>query len=267
MTSTQQQLHVTVTGQGPRTLVFGNGFGTHQAIWGPIAEDFARDHRVVTFDAAGSGTTLDAWQRSRHGRLEGYAEDLVAIIESLGDGPVSYIGHSFSGMAGVLAACAEPALFEKLVLIGASARYLDAPGLGYVGGFQAADVDHVVRAMSQDYASWANGFSQAFMGNPDKPDLAAGFAQALRTLRPDVALAVIEMILRSDERGPCQRLGELGIPTLVMQTRRDVAVPEAASRWLARALRAQWLELDLEGHFPHLLDPPLVARHLRAFLA
>jgi sigma-B regulation protein RsbQ len=120
--------------------------------------------------------------------------------------------------------------------------------------------------MSQDYAAWANGFSQAFMGNPDKPDLAAGFAQALRALRPDVALAVIEMILRSDEREDCERLGALGIPTLVMQTRRDVAVPQAASGWLARALRAQWLELDLEGHFPHLLDPALVTRHLRTFL-
>lgn len=266
MPSIQQRLHATVKGQGPRTLVFGNGFGTQQAIWAPIVQDLSADHRIVTFDIAGSSTTLPAWQRSRHTRLGGYAEDLVALIESVAAGPVSYIGHSMSAMAGVLAACAEPSLFERLVLLGASARYLDDPAQGYVGGFQASDVDQVVQAMSQDYAAWANGFSQAFMGNPDQPDLAAGFAQALKTLRADIALAVIDMVLRSDERDECLRLGTLGIPTLVMQTRQDLAVPQAASHWLAQALHARWLELDLEGHFPHLLDPALVTRHLRAFL-
>lgn len=266
MNSLLHQLHVAVTGQGARTLVFGNGFGTLQSVWSPIVQELSRDWRVVTFDPAGSGSTLPAWQRSRHGRLEGYAEDLLSIIEGQGVGPVTYVGHSFSGMVGVLAAVVEPALFERMVLIGASARYLDDPQSGYQGGMQDTDVDQVVKAMSQDYASWANGFSQVFMGNLDKPDLACGFAESLRTLRPDVALATIEMILRSDQRVECRQLGGLGIPTLVMQTRHDAAVPRAASQWLAQTLRAQWQELDLEGHFPHVLDPRLVASRIRAFV-
>ena len=115
---------MTVTGSGARTLVLGNGFGTVQSIWAPIVEALALDHRVVTFDPAGCGAAEKAWQRSRHVRLEGYAEDLLGIIEDLDTDQVTYVGHSFSGMAGVLAANTEPALFERMILIGASARYL-----------------------------------------------------------------------------------------------------------------------------------------------
>lgn len=267
MPSLSSSLRVTLTGQGARTLVLGNGFATEQSIWAPIVEDLAADYRVVTFDPAGSNTTSEAWQPSRHRRLEGYAEDLLGIIEALGVDKISYIGHSFSGMTGVLAACAEPSLFERMVLIGASARYLDEPGDGYAGGMVSANVDQVVEAMGQDYAAWANGFSKVFMGNADQPSLAAGFADMLRSLRPDIALAVIEMILRSDRRADCRQLGALGIPTLVLQTRQDAAVPSAAAHWLAQALGARYEELDLEGHFPHLLDPQLIVRRLRNFLA
>lgn len=266
MSQVIERLRVQVTGQGPRTLVFGNGFGTEQTIWAPIVQDLARDHRVVTFDPAGSPLTMESWQRSRHTRLEGYAEDLLEVIEATGGQPVSYVGHSFGGMTGVLAANAEPGLFKDLVLIGASARYLNAPEDGYEGGMVSAQVDQVTQAMRTDYAAWVNGFSQVFMGNAHQPGLAAVFAASLRLLRPDVALAVIEMILRSDRRSDCAAYGGLGLRTLLLQTRQDAAVPQAAALWLARQLGAQYEELDLEGHFPHLLDPARVTRHLRAFL-
>lgn len=258
---------ITITGQGPRTLVFGNGFGTVQSIWAPMVRDLAADHRIVTFDTAGCGAAQQAWQRSRHSRLEGYAEDLLAVIESLDVERITYIGHSFSGMAGVLAAAAEPSLFERIVLIGASARYLNDPDNGYTGGMSPTDVEQALQMLSLDFAAWANGFSQVFMANSDRPDLAASFAATLKALRPDIALTVIEMILLSDRRADCLALGALHIPTLVMQTRRDAAVSHAASQWLAQTLQARWIELDLEGHFPHQVDPALVTRHVRDFLA
>ncbi len=259
-------LNVSVTGHGTRTLVFGNGFGTVASIWTPIVEALAADHRVVTFDMAGSGRAERAWQASRHVRLEGFAEDLIHIIEGLDAEKITYIGHSLAGMVGVVAACAEPALFERMILIGASARYLDDPAAHYVGGMSSDAVEQILAAISQDYAAWANGFSQLMMGHADQPGLATGFAHTLKALRPDIALAGMEMILHADRRADCKELGALGIPTLVLQTRQDAAVPQSASHWLADALHAQWTELDLEGHFPHLVNPSLVASRIRAFL-
>lgn len=84
MSSLSSSLRVTIKGQGVRTLGFGNGFGTEQPVWAPIVEDLAADYRVVTFDPAGSSTTPEAWQPSRHRRLDGYAEDLLGIVEGLG---------------------------------------------------------------------------------------------------------------------------------------------------------------------------------------
>ena len=169
-------------------------------------------------------------------------------------------------MIGMLALNADPGLFSRMVLLGASARYLDDPASGYQGGATSAAVDEMQTRMMTDYAEWANGFSRAAMGNPDQPDLAADFARSLKVLRPDIASAVLGMILRSDHRADAERHGRQGVPTLLLQTARDIAVPLAAAEWLARAAQAQFCLLDADGHFPHLAAPGLVSRALLDFL-
>ncbi len=268
MSKVLEKFHVSIRGEGDSTVVFANGFGTTQGIWNGVIEALGPGYRVVTFDHAGAcPATLGAYQASRHGTQDGYAEDLLAVLESLDAGRVAYVGHSFSGMIGVLAASVEPGPFERMVLVGASARYLDDLAGGYRGGLEQAMVDQVLRDMDADYASWVNGFSQAFMGNPERPDFATTFADSLRALRPDIAASSIAMILQSDHREACRRYASLDIPTLVMQTAHDLAVPAEASHWLSTALGARRVELDVTGHFPHLVAPGLVARHLRNFLS
>ncbi len=253
-------------GSGTPPIVFGNGFGTVQGVWGPLIDALDGGRRVVTFDPAGaSPRTLAALQPSRHDRIEGFAEDLLQVIESVGE-RVIFVGHSFSGMAGMLAALAEPALFRGVVLIGASARYIDDPGSGYVGGMTQAGVDSAVAHMKQDFVNWSNGFSKAVAANPGRAEVAGQFAASLRELRPDVGARVISMILRGDYRDACVDYGALGIPTLSLHARVDAAVAREASQWLAQATGARSVELDLEGHFPHVVDPPLVAGHISDFL-
>ncbi len=58
--------------------------------------------------------------------------------------------------------------------------------------------------------------------NSDRPELAAAFAATLGGLRLDVALAMARVIFLSDHR---KDLPSLQIPTLVLQARKDVAVP------------------------------------------
>ena len=259
---------VTVHGEGEQVVVLGNGFGTTQQAWRAQVAGLSQRYRVVTFDWPGSTVAMQpAYQASRHGRLFGFAEDLVAIVEALDIRGAAYVGHSVSGMIGMLALNADPGLFSRMALLGASARYLDEPASAYQGGATGEAVDAILASMASDYAEWANGFSSAAMGNPDQPDLAADFARSLKVLRPDIASAVLGMILRSDHRADAEHHGRQGVPTLLLQTARDVAVPLAAAEWLARATRAELRLLDADGHFPHLAAPGLVNRALLDFLA
>ncbi len=59
------------------------------------------------------------------------------------------MGHSVSAMIGVLAAARRPELFDRLVLVGPSPRYVDDDG--YRGGFSAAEIDELLETMDDNY--------------------------------------------------------------------------------------------------------------------
>ncbi len=262
-----EKFQVTIHGGGAHTVILANGFGTTQQVWGSQVQALRQSYRVVTFDTAGStAATMAAWQPSRHRRLYGFAEDLVSIVETLGLQGATYVGHSLSASAGLLAACAAPGLFSGMVFIGCSACYVNDPTGGYTGGFSEADIKSLLADMTHDYIAWANGFSPLAMGNPDRPDLAASFANSLKVMRPDVAVDALGAAFLSDHRSDALRYGKLGLPTLLLQSTNDVAVPLAAAQWLASATGGQLHVLNAQGHFPHIANPAAVTQEIMEFL-
>lgn len=239
---------------GGATIVFGHGLGGGQHQWGPIADHYAADYRVVTFDLAGSGNAdPDLWSAERHDTIMGYADDLAALCGELGVRGATYVGHSMSGMAGALASAADPGLFSRLVLVCASARYIDDAAAGYTGGFSDDEVTGLLDAMEGDFALWAAGFAPLAMGNADRPEFASQFASTLAAYRTDIGLAGFRAAFTSDYRAVMPRVM---VPTLVLQTPDDPAVPVSAAEFLADALPEATLELiDAQGHFPHVVAP------------
>ncbi|MEO0003539.1 MAG: hypothetical protein RLZZ22_1231, partial [Pseudomonadota bacterium] len=140
------------------------------------------------------------------------------------------------------------------------------PSTGYVGGFSAAEVTALHDHMASDYATWANGFSRLAMRNPEQPELADSFASSLKALRPDLATAILTTAFRSDCRAEALQYGRLGLPTLLLQTMNDVAVPAAAAEWLAQATGGKLHMLAIEGHFPHIVAPEIVSQQILDFV-
>jgi sigma-B regulation protein RsbQ len=221
---------------------------------------------VALFDFAGATEqTLAAYQPRRHRSLYGFAEDLVLLMKSMRIRGATYVGHSLGGVIGMLACNGDPGLFDSLVLLGASARYVDDPAAGYVGGFTEESIDQLVASMQNDYVAWANGFAPLAMGNPDRPVLAQEFTRSLLRLRPDIAAAVLGAAFHSDHRKDVQRLK---VPVQVLQTESDVAVPLAAAEWLAAHSRARdFAIVAAQGHFPQLSAPEAVNAAILKFLA
>ncbi len=253
----------TIEGDGPESIIFLNGFGTEQAVWRHQVETFRSSRRTVTFDHAGSGrSAIDHFTPARYASLYDYADDVLALIDEVVPGPFSLVGHSVGGMIAAIAAVAEPARCRKLVMIGSSPRYLNAPG--YPGGFEPADIEALLAAMAADYQSWVVGFSAQVAANPGEPSLAAQYAEFLRAMRPDIAQAGLRTIFYSDMR---DLLPKVDVPTLIVQATADIAVPAAVAHYMQAAIRgARLQEVEFTGHLPHMLEPAAITDLIASFL-
>ena len=247
----------------PRTFVFTPGFGSDQTVWGPIADAFAADSRVLTYDIVGAGRSDPAaFVQHEYLNLRAYARDLVRLLDALGLRRVVAVGHSVGAMASALASIDRPDLVGELVLIGASPHYLDKPG--YHGGFTRQDVDDVYGAITLDYQGWVETFARRCMANPDRPDLAAEFIRCFRTIPAEHALTIARAIFQSDHR---EDMAKVTRPTLILQAREDAAVPPEVAIFLRDAIRGSRLvQVDATGHLPHASAPAQVVAAIRDFL-
>ncbi|GGH56663.1 sigma-B regulation protein RsbQ [Filimonas zeae] len=262
-----QRNNITVYGNenAKQTIVFGHGFGTDQTSFKQVVQFFGKDYRVILYDNVGGGKAdPEAYSPARYSTLNGYVTDLLDICAYLELKDVIYVGHSVSGMIGLLASIRNPEFFSKLVFLGASARYLNDDAAGYVGGFNQEALNGLYDAMSSNYYAWASGFSSIVMNNPDRPQLAATFASTLSAIRPDIALAVAKVIFESDHRAD---LGKVTKPVLIVQSSEDVAVPASAAEYLhAHIPGSKLVHINSKGHYPHMSAPGEVVTVMQEFI-
>ncbi|WP_051935504.1 alpha/beta fold hydrolase [Deinococcus sp. YIM 77859] len=257
-----RQSNVTLAGSGSRTLLCAHGFCSHQGIFRHQLQAFQATHRVVAYDLAGFGQSApELWDAERHSRLDGYAADLVRLIDELDLRRIILLGASMSAMIGVLASLQRPERFEALVFIGASPRYLN--GAAYHGGFERAEVDAFYRLIEQQ-GDWQGALTGLLLNQPVSLPLQE-IAQSVRGVKPEVARVVARAIFESDYR---PLLAQVRHPVLVTQTRADSAVPVSVGLYLRDNLpRADLVFLPGVGHLPHFTEPDPFNGVLRQFLA
>jgi sigma-B regulation protein RsbQ len=248
-----------------QTIMFGHGFGIDQTSFAEVVKAFEKDYRIILFDNVGGGKSDPAaFSPNRYNTLNGYVADLTDILRSINAKNLIYVGHSVNGMIGLMVSVKHPDWFSKLILLGASPRYLNDPEQGYIGGFDQTDLDGLYGAMNANYHAWASGFSALAMQNPDRPELAASFASTLSAMRPDIALCIAKAIFESDGR---QELDKVKVPVLVVQTSDDIAVPDPVAPYMQRHIpKSRLVKVNTKGHFPHMSAPEEVISAIKSFI-
>jgi sigma-B regulation protein RsbQ len=256
--------NVQVHGQGRETLVFGHGLGTDQRAWRFVAPRFADRRRIVTFDHVGfGGSDRAAYADLRYRTLEGYALDLVDVLDDLGIERATYVGHSIGGVIGMLASLAAPERFERLVLVGSSPRFINDPP-DYVGGFEREDIEGILDAMESDQLAWSQSLAPVAMGDQSPDALVSEFGNTLSALDPLIARTFGRAVFTVDCR---DRVPLVRVPTLVLQCTNDSIVPRGVGEWLRRQLPHGTLrELEASGHCPHLTHPDETAGAIADYL-
>ena len=259
----RERFHVHLGGQGRQPMLFSHGFGCDQTIWRLVAPAFEQSHRVVLFDLAGSGQAHpSAYDRTRHSTLDGYAHDVLAIINGLALHDVIFVAHSVSSMIGILAAIERPEAFDSLILVAPSPCYVN--DIEYHGGFSREDIDGLIDALDSNYLGWARSMAPVIMGTPDRPDLIEELENRFCRTDPVIARQFAKVAFLSDNR---EDLPRVRTPSLVMQVARDVIAPVSVGEYMHRQLQQSELTvLDASGHCPHLSAPQKTIAAIRAFL-
>jgi sigma-B regulation protein RsbQ len=256
--------NVHVTGSGKTALLFVHGFGCDQNMWRLLTPSFAERFTTITLDLVGSGKSdLAAYDRDRYDSLRGYADDLVEVIDQVGLGPVVCVGHSVSGMIGMLAGIDAPDRFRSHVMIGPSPCYVNDGD--YIGGFSRADIDGLLETMESNYLGWSSNMAPAIMGSAEQPDLAVELTNSFCRTDPDIARHFARVTFLSDHR---QDVPKLTAPTLVVQCHDDLIAPRSVGEFMEKALPNGTLRvIDNVGHCPHLSSPGACADAMNEFLA
>ena len=256
--------NVKVFGHGAQPMLFAHGFGCDQNMWRFVAPAFADDYRIVLFDYVGSGKSdLSAYDPKRYSSLEGYAEDVLDVCHALELRDVIFVGHSVSSVIGVLAANREPELFDRLILVGPSPRYInDAPD--YVGGFERADIEGLLETMEKNYIGWANFLAPAIMKNPDRPELSQELEASFCSTDPVIARRFAEATFFADNRPDVAKVQH---PSLILQCSEDMIAPTEVGEYLHRSMPGSTLKLlAATGHCPHMSHPEETIRVIREYL-
>ncbi len=187
----------------------------------------------------------------------------VDHVAGLLDGPAAVVGASFGGLVALELAAGRPELVERLVLVGSSIggwEWSEATQAGFAEEEAALERGDLAAAAAQQARMWL----------PDDAD------PAVRELTEAMTLRTYELQLPHEddveaswpEPRAAARLGEIGVPTLVVVGAADVADIEAIARKLAAEIPGARVEtIAGAGHLPSLERPDELNRLLLDFLS
>jgi 3-oxoadipate enol-lactonase len=208
---------------GATTIVLVHGlFATADLNWSLAIPELAKRFRVVAPDLRGHGRGLP----TRHFSADECADDLAAIVNVLGLGPVIVVGYSLGGLIAQVFARRHPELVAGLVL-SATACAFDVPtGQG------------AMRLLERAARLAPEGIRRSVLMAvlaPKSADTARGRWLMSEVRRHDT-LALLDAISEAARFDSRSWLAQCGRPCAVIVTSEDRVVAPETQRHLARTL-------------------------------
>jgi sigma-B regulation protein RsbQ len=255
--------NVHLIGDGPLTIMFANGFGCDQTMWRYLVPRLSEHYTLALFDYVGSGgSDMSAFNPDRYSALEGYAKDVTEICEALELQDVILVGHSVSSIIGLLASQANPAFFERLVMICPSPCFLNIPP-DYPGGFEQEDLQELLDLMERNYLGWASFLAPLVMGGEAPPDMIDDLAKTFCSSDIRAARVFARATFLSDYR---HILPDSKHPTLILQSETDALADQRVGLYMHERMPGSVFSvIKGEGHCLHMTHPAAVADAIERF--
>jgi 3-oxoadipate enol-lactonase len=232
-------------------LLLHPGLGDSRS-WGPQVEALAAaGHRPIAPDLPGYGD-----EPLQPGRLS-YVEHVAGLL----DRPAAVVGCSFGGRVALELAVEHPELVERLVLVNAA-----LPGWEWS--------DEVAKAHEEEDAALDRGDLDAaaeanlFWLGPGASEEVRNLVRAMAKRNFELVLPVYEQVEGVPVEPPVnERLGDIGVPTLIVIGAEDVSDMAEIAAILERGIPdTRTAMIEGAGHVPSLEKPEELNRLLLDFL-
>lgn len=257
-----------------RPLLFCHATGFHGRVWRAVAEQFP-DRRNLALDFRGYG---DSTEQAGDLQWEGFADDVLAVIDHLGLQETQAVGHSKGGAALLLAEIARPGTFDRLAVF----EPIVFPAMGDGASTATGDLPE------NPLAAGARRRREHFDSYEEAIDRFAA-KRPLGLLRRDVLEDYVRHGFRPADDGGVtlkarreheaatydtgsqhrafERLRDVGCPVRVLHGG-DGGFPAMVAPQIAGELpSATSVPMDQLGHFGPLEDPVAFADAIRDFVA
>ena len=218
---------------GAPVIVLIHGLaGSSMAEWYKVAPLLADRFRLVMIDHRSHG--LSAPERRRF-EIEDEADDVAAVMESLGLESAGLVGYSMGGAIAMAVAYRHPSLVQKLALVGAVAYHPTAWKAGRsVGAVITRGWERLTGTGTPEVRA---GYLLAV--GAVEPRHAAWLWDETHRRDPEAGLAASRALFRFDGR---PYLSLITAPTLVVIPSRDQLVPPSWQRELASLIENSKVE-------------------------
>ena len=244
-------INYTVEGDGP-WITFSHSLACNLHSWDEEASRLSKRFRVLRFDTRGHGASSAP---AGAYTLDLLADDLYALLQSLGVSSTHFVGLSMGGMIGQTVALKFPGILKSLVLCDTSSRF-------------DLDMEERIRTVE------TQGMEPMVA-----PTLSRFFSDRFRHASPEVVEKVAAMIRSTPVPGyiGCchaipkinltSRLKEIRCPALVIVGKDDLVTPIAMAEEIHRAMPgAELVIVPAAAHLSNLEQPDTFNQALDAFL-
>jgi pimeloyl-[acyl-carrier protein] methyl ester esterase len=214
-----------------KDLVLVAGWGFDSRIWQPVADRLAGDFRIgYDLDAVPSGAVVCGWS------------------------------------LGAMRALKKSASAARLILVGATPRFVQAPD--WPGAQPPELLDGFAAAVAADPSAALRRFAVLMnQGDAQARDITRRMNELLRERIPDTATLAAGLVELRDSN-LLKSAAAVRLPTLLIHGEHDPLMPLAAAQWLSAHMPDARLEIFAgSAHAPFLAQPDRFAQLVRKFAA
>jgi pimeloyl-ACP methyl ester carboxylesterase len=238
-----------IAGNGP-PLVKAANYMSHQEydwdspVWRHWLEALTHEHTLITSDERGSG--LSDWD-AEDVSFEAWVRDLEAVVDAVGVRQFPVFGMSQGGAVAVAYAALHPEKVSHLIVHGGYARGWLKRDLTPEGIEEEKLMISLMRVgWGRDNPAFRQVFAMQLFPQAPSEQIHALEAQMRLSVSPENAVRLESEMHRIDVR---QLATQIKVPTLILHSRGDEAVPFNEGRLLASLIpNAQFVALESKNH-------------------
>ncbi len=244
--------------KGGKPIIFVHGFPFNHTMWKPQLEALKLNFRVISYDVRGHGAS-DVGDGPY--RLDGFVEDLIAILDAFKIKKVTICGLSMGGYIALRAVERYPNRFEALILCDTKSTADTEEGKKR----RMLTAELVKKSLVPSYAEESAKALFSAKTMAEKKEIVDFVKDMIRGNTVDGIVFTLSALAGRTDTTPA--LKQMALPALILTGEEDNITPPADGRAMAAALpNAKMYLIPQAAHLSNLENPQYFNEKLTAFL-